>query len=87
MSRRMTGRYDPKADDPKKQAERRKRSGVIAGSKPAAARTATPPSKPQGVVVEVRDEEKGSMESKNGPAVPTPTTKKWTEKLTSKGQR
>lgn len=77
MSRRLTGRFDPK--DEKRQAERRKRSGVIAGSKPAV-RTATPPGKQRSVVVEVKDEEKGSG-SHNGPAAPPPSVKKWTDKF------
>lgn len=77
MSRRLTGRRD----DPNERsdADKRKRSGVIAGSKKAGVAAAKPGQK-QRAVVEVKDVEKGPLDGK-APKNTKPRENTWIKRL------
>lgn len=77
-SRRITGRPNPPSR--KEEAARRKRSGVIAGSHPGT-RAAYPPGQKRGVVVEVKDVEKGSLDHGTPAQTKKPRENTWFGRL------
>ena len=77
-SRRLTGRQDTSSR--RSEAERRKRSGIVAGSKPGV-KAADPPGHKRGVVVEVEDEEKGPLDYGTPPKTKKPREKSRIQRL------
>lgn len=63
-SRRLTGRKD----DPRSERDKRKRSGMVAGSKKSGTTAAHPPGSKHGIAVEVKDVEKGQADGNGGGA-------------------
>ena len=81
-SRRLTGR-DP-GPTPSEVAAKRKRSGVVAGSRSEKRDTgvrSAPPGHKRGLVVEVRDEERGPLDYGTPPVTTKPKENTWAGRL------
>lgn len=81
-SRRLTGRTNPPSS--KQQAAKKKRSGIVAGTgSQSGTRAAYPPGEKRGVVVEVKDEEKGPLDYPAPPKTEKPKQNAFAGKLWS----